>query len=81
MRDHPDSSANFGEYYWQTPPAVEWIDKPVSDEVPYRLLAEYLPTLCWCARADGSILWYNRRWHTYCGTTPGEVEGWGWMKV
>ena len=46
-----------------------------------RLLADNLPTLCWIANADGYIYWYNRRWHDYCGTTPAQVEGWGWQAV
>ena len=33
------------------------------------------------ARGDGYIVWYNRRWYDYTGTTPEEMEGWGWTKV
>ncbi len=33
------------------------------------------------ANGDGYIVWYNRRWHEYCGTTPDEMEGWGWQSV
>jgi hypothetical protein len=33
------------------------------------------------ANADGYIFWYNRRWHEYCGTTPAQMEGWGWQSV
>ena len=51
------------------------------DDVTFRLLAENLPTLCWIANADGYIVWYNRRWHEYCGTTPEQMEGWGWQAV
>ena len=47
----------------------------------FRLLAENLPVLCWMANADGFIFWYNKRWHDYCGTTPQEMEGWGWQTV
>ena len=47
----------------------------------FRLLADNLPTLCWMANADGYIFWYNRRWHEYCGTTPEQIEGWGWQSV
>ncbi len=47
----------------------------------FRLLADNLPTLCWMASADGYIFWYNRRWHEYCGTTPAQMEGWGWQSV
>lgn len=47
----------------------------------WRLFADYLPTLCWIARADGYIVWYNKRWHDYCGSTPDEMAGWGWQSV
>lgn len=47
----------------------------------FRLLAENIPALCWMANADGYIVWYNLRWHEYCGTTPEEMEGWGWQTV
>jgi PAS domain S-box-containing protein len=33
------------------------------------------------ARADGFIFWYNQRWYDYTGTTPKEMEGWGWQRV
>jgi PAS domain S-box-containing protein len=45
------------------------------------MLADALPTLCWVANGDGYIVWYNRRWHAYCGTTPEQMEGWGWTAV
>ena len=44
-------------------------------------LAENIPTLCWRANPDGYIVWYNRRWYEYTGTTPAEMEGWGWQSV
>lgn len=53
----------------------------VPDEEEFRHLADHLPTLCWIADADGWIYWYNRRWHEYCGSTPENMQGWGWKKV
>lgn len=44
-------------------------------------LAENIPSLCWMARADGSIFWYNRVWYEYTGTSAAEMEGWGWQSV
>ncbi len=43
--------------------------------------ADNLPTPCWIANADGYIFWYNRCWYSYTGTTPSEMEGWGWRSV
>jgi PAS domain S-box-containing protein len=31
--------------------------------------------------ADGAISWYNQRWYEYTGTTPEQMEGWGWRRV
>src|SRR5215212_9140909 len=44
-------------------------------------LAENLPQLAWMADASGWVFWYNRRWYEYTGTTPAEMEGWGWQSV
>ncbi|HLL09570.1 MAG TPA: ATP-binding protein [Rubrivivax sp.] len=44
-------------------------------------LANTIPNLAWMANADGWITWYNDRWYEYTGTTPQEMEGWGWQKV
>jgi PAS domain S-box-containing protein len=40
-----------------------------------------LPELAWAARPDGHIDFYNRRWYAYTGTTPEQMEGWGWGQV
>ena len=52
-----------------------------ESERRFRTLAESIPQLAWMARPDGHIDWYNRRWYEYTGTTPEEMEGWGWRKV
>ena len=44
-------------------------------------MAESIPQLAWMARPDGHIYWYNRRWYEYTGTTPEQMEGWGWQAV
>jgi PAS domain S-box-containing protein len=43
--------------------------------------ADAIPQLAWIARADGHIVWYNRRWYEYTGTRPEDMEGWGWQSV
>ena len=40
-----------------------------------------IPQLAWMAEADGHIFWYNQRWDDYTGTTPEQMEGWGWQIV
>ena len=50
-------------------------------DVEFGRLADHIPTLCWIADADGYITWYNSKWYEYTGTTPSDMEGWGWQSV
>ncbi len=50
-------------------------------EQHFRTMADAIPQLAWIARADGWLQWYNRRWYEYTGTTPAQMEGWGWQSV
>jgi PAS domain S-box-containing protein len=52
-----------------------------DSERQFRTLADAIPTLAWTARADGFLDWYNARWYEYTGTTPEQMEGWGWQTV
>ena len=52
-----------------------------QSEEYFRTLADSIPQLAWMARPDGHILWYNRRWYEYTGTTLEQMEGWGWQSV
>ena len=50
-------------------------------EAEFHLLADSIAELCWMARGDGHIFWYNARWYEYTGTTLEQMEGWGWQSV
>ncbi len=52
-----------------------------TSEAQFRDLADSIPTLCWSAGPDGYINWYNAQWYAYTGTTPADMEGWGWQSV
>ena len=52
-----------------------------ESEARFRLLADAITQLAWIARADGHIFWFNQRWYDYTGTSPEEMEGWGWQTV
>ena len=52
-----------------------------ESEERFRTLADNIPNLAWMAHADGSIYWYNKKWYEFTGTTPEEMEGWGWQSV
>jgi len=53
----------------------------LESEAHFRTMANAIPQLAWIARPDGYIYWYNERWYTYTGTTPEQMEGWGWQSV
>ena len=52
-----------------------------ESEVRFRTMANSIPQLAWIARADGFIFWYNQRWFDYTGTTPEQMERYGWQSV
>jgi PAS domain S-box-containing protein len=52
-----------------------------ESEARFRQLADTIPQLAWIAQPDGAVFWFNRRWYEYTGTTPQDVEGWGWQSV
>jgi PAS domain S-box-containing protein len=52
-----------------------------AHETHFREMADAFPQLAWTAHPDGFIHWYNRRWYEYTGTTPQDMEGWGWQSV
>ena len=77
--------ADFAAQHWRVSPETELelgpAVAPEFDPAELRLLVDNLPSLCWIADADGFIVYYNRRWHDYCGSTAAEMEGWGWQSV
>ncbi len=50
-------------------------------EQHFRTMADNIPNLAWMANDDGWIFWYNKKWYDYTGTTPEQMEGWGWQSV
>jgi PAS domain S-box-containing protein len=52
-----------------------------ESEHVFRALANSIANLAWMARPDGWIYWYNQQWYEYTGTTPADMEGWGWEQV
>lgn len=52
-----------------------------ESEARFRTMANSMAQLAWIARPDGFLYWYNQRWYDYTGTTPDQMEGWGWQSV
>ncbi len=50
-------------------------------EADFRTLADNITQLAWMTEPDGYIIWYNRRWYDYTGTTLEQMQGWGWSAV
>ncbi|HEY8572345.1 PAS domain-containing protein [Phenylobacterium sp.] len=46
-------------------------------ELPFRQLAQHLPTMCWISDAEGVITWVNDAWLAYTGMGPAELAGGG----
>lgn len=40
-----------------------------------------IPTVAWRGEPDGSINYFNRRWHQYTGLSPEQSHGWGWTVI
>ena len=49
-----------------------------QSEDDLRTLANSIPQLAWIASFDGTIAWYNQRWHDYTGTSAEQMAGDGW---
>jgi PAS domain S-box-containing protein len=61
--------------------ARERLEELRAAEERFRTIADHIPTLCWMARPDGEVVWYNSRWYEYTGASFEEMAGWGWESV
>lgn len=60
---------------------TELLEELQSSEELFHSMVDTIPQLAWMTRPDGHIYWYNQRWYDYTGTTPEQMEGWGWQSV
>jgi PAS domain S-box-containing protein len=44
-------------------------------------LLNTIPTVAWRGEPDGTINYFNQRWHEYTGLSPEESHGWGWTVI
>ncbi len=70
-----------GDFSWEIVERKRAEQALKESEAQFRTFADAIPTLCWMANGDGWIFWYNSRWYEYTGTTPDQMEGWGWQSV
>jgi PAS domain S-box-containing protein len=52
-----------------------------ESERQFRALADSMPQLAWMAEPYGDLVWFNRRWFEFTGTTPDQMAGGGWRSV
>jgi PAS domain S-box-containing protein len=52
-----------------------------ESEERFRTLANNVSQFAWMADEKGQAFWHNQRWFDYTGTTPEEMEGFGWKRV
>jgi PAS domain S-box-containing protein len=52
-----------------------------ANEFPFRNLADAMPQLVWTARPDGTVDYYNQRYHEYDGIGPDIYGTWMWAPV
>src|ERR1700722_7667397 len=43
-----------------------------------RVMIDAIPTLAWCSLPNGSVEFFNQRWHDYTGLALHEALRWGW---
>lgn len=41
-----------------------------KSEDKFRVMVDTIPTLAWWSLADGSVEFFNQRWHDYTGLSP-----------
>lgn len=56
-------------------------DRLRESEHRLRLLADNIAQLAWIADREASMVWYNKRWFDFTGTTFEDMKGWGWTGV
>lgn len=52
-----------------------------ESEMRFRTLANAIPQLCWMARDDGSVFWFNDRWVEYTGKAFDQDKESTWQTV
>jgi PAS domain S-box-containing protein len=52
-----------------------------ESEERFRMLADNMSQFAWMADRSGRIVWFNRRWFDYTGTTNEDMQHRGWLSV
>src|SRR2546421_12462707 len=52
-----------------------------KSEQRLRLIIDTIPAQAWRGLPDGSVDYFNQRWHDYTGLSPAAAHGWGWNAI
>ncbi|HEX8342659.1 MAG TPA: PAS domain S-box protein [Tepidisphaeraceae bacterium] len=52
-----------------------------QSEQNFRQLADAMPQIVWAAQPDGTVDYFNRRWHEYTGLPPGILDADAWRTI
>ena len=52
-----------------------------KSEERLRLIIDTIPAQAWRGLPDGSVDYFNQRWHDYTGLSPTAAHGWGWNAI
>ncbi len=52
-----------------------------ESESHWRQLADAMPQIVWTARPDGTVDYFNRRWHEFTGHHAGRIHEDGWLSI
>ena len=55
----------------------EALDEVRPSEDQLRTIIDTIPALVWCFRPDGTVNYFNQRWHEYTGISQEEAHGAG----
>ena len=81
VKAYPARDGGLSVFYQDITERKRAVQQLAESEETFRTMADSIPQLAWMARPDGHIFWYNQQWYTYTGTTPEQMEGWGWRAV
>jgi PAS domain S-box-containing protein len=56
-------------------------DELKTSKAQLETILNTMPTVAWRGEPDGSINYFNRRWHEYSGLSAEESNGWGWTRI
>lgn len=52
-----------------------------ESEGRFKQISELMPQMVWTTNADGSLIYFNKRWYEFTGLSEHQSQGWGWQTV